>query len=102
MLKIDFLGLKTLTSIQHAVNAIEKRTGVAIDWVNLPLEDAPTFSLLNQGKTMGIFQLESGGMQELAKQLHIDTFEEMIAVTSLYRPGPMEMIPSFIQRKNAS
>ncbi len=100
MLKIDFLGLKTLTSIQHAVQAIKKSRGKEIDWVNLPLDDKPTFDLLNQGKTMGIFQLESGGMQDLAKQLHIDKFEEIIAVGALYRPGPMEMIPSFINRKH--
>lgn len=100
MLKIDFLGLKTLTSIQHAVVAIKRRRGKEIDWINLPLDDKPTFDLLNQGKTMGIFQLESGGMQDLAKQLHIDKFEEIIAVGALYRPGPMEMIPSFINRKH--
>lgn len=100
MLKIDFLGLKTLTSIQHAVDAIKKRRGKIIDWVNLPLDDKPTFDLLNQGRTMGVFQLESGGMQDLAKQLHIDKFEEIIAVGALYRPGPMEMIPSFINRKH--
>lgn len=100
MLKIDFLGLKTLTSIQHVVNAIRKKRGKEIDWVNLPLDDGPTFDLLNQGKTMGVFQLESGGMQDLAKQLHIDRFEEIIAVGALYRPGPMEMIPSFINRKH--
>ncbi len=100
MLKIDFLGLKTLTSIQHAVDEIKKKRGQSIDWVNLPLDDKPTFDLLNQGKTMGVFQLESGGMQDLAKQLHIDKFEEIIAVGALYRPGPMEMIPSFINRKH--
>lgn len=100
MLKIDFLGLKTLTSIQKAVDAIEKSSGNSIDWVNLPFDDAPTFDLLNQGKTLGIFQLESTGMQELARNLHIDTFEEIIAVGALYRPGPMEMIPSFINRKH--
>jgi DNA polymerase-3 subunit alpha len=100
MLKIDFLGLKTLTSIQHAVDAIKKRRGEMIDWINLPLDDKATFDLLNQGKTMGVFQLESGGMQDLAKQLHIDKFEEIIAVGALYRPGPMEMIPSFINRKH--
>lgn len=99
-LKIDFLGLKTLTSIQLAVDEVKESCGVSLDWVNLPLDDPKTFSLLNQGKTLGIFQLESGGMQELAKQLHIDKFEEIIAVGSLYRPGPMEMIPSFIQRKH--
>ncbi len=100
LLKIDFLGLKTLTSVQRAVNAVQESRSVALDWVNLPLEDLTTFELLNQGKTQGIFQLESGGMQELAKQLHIDKFEEIIAVGALYRPGPMEMIPSFIQRKH--
>jgi DNA polymerase III subunit alpha len=100
MLKIDFLGLKTLTSLQHAVVAIKKSKGIELDWVNLPLEDKTTFDLLNQGKTMGVFQLESGGMQDLAKQLHIDKFEEIIAVGALYRPGPMEMIPSFINRKH--
>lgn len=100
MLKIDFLGLKTLTSIQLAVDAIAESEGTKIDWVNLPLDDAPTFDLLNQGKTLGIFQLESGGMQELSRHLHIDKFEEIIAVGALYRPGPMEMIPSFIRRKH--
>jgi DNA polymerase-3 subunit alpha len=100
MLKIDFLGLKTLTSIQKTVDAIAEQGGERIDWVNLPLEDQKTFNLLNQGKTQGVFQLESTGMQELAKQLHIDKFEEIIAVGALYRPGPMEMIPSFINRKH--
>lgn len=100
MLKIDFLGLKTLTAIQLAVDAIKESKNITIDWENLSLEDGPTFALLNQGKTLGIFQLESAGMQELAKQLHIDKFEEICAVGALYRPGPMEMIPSYINRKH--
>ncbi len=100
MLKIDFLGLKTLTSIQIAVDAIYERLGIKIDWINLDLDDPKTFELLNQGKTLGLFQMESGGMQDLAKQLHLDKFEEIIAVLSLYRPGPMDMIPSFIARKH--
>ncbi|TXI40421.1 MAG: DNA polymerase III subunit alpha, partial [Nitrosomonas sp.] len=100
MLKIDFLGLKTLTSIQLAVDAIKQRTGREIDWINLPLDDKATFELLNQGKTTTVFQLESGGMQDLARQLHLDRFEEIIAVGALYRPGPMDMIPSFINRKH--
>lgn len=100
MLKIDFLGLKTLTSIQTCVNEITRNTGKKIDWANLPLDDQNTFDLLNQGKTLGVFQLESGGMQDLAKQLHIDMFEEIVAVGALYRPGPMDMIPSFINRKH--
>lgn len=100
MLKVDFLGLKTLTAIQMAVDEIFKTSGNKIDWVNLPLDNIETFNLLNQGKTLGIFQLESAGMQDLAKQLHLDKFEEIIAVGALYRPGPMDMIPSFINRKH--
>ncbi len=100
MLKIDFLGLKTLTSIQKAVEALREHKGKEIHWAELPLDDKKTFDLLNQGKTSGIFQLESSGMQDLARQLHIDKFEEIIAVGALYRPGPMEMIPSFIARKH--
>lgn len=100
MLKIDFLGLKTLTCIQKCTDAIQKRYQKKIGWETLPLDDPETFILLNQGRTLGVFQLESGGMQDLAKQLHIDTFEEIIAVGALYRPGPMDMIPSFIQRKH--
>jgi DNA polymerase-3 subunit alpha len=100
MLKIDFLGLKTLTSIQKTVDAVNRRLESPLDWVNLELDNKTAFELLNQGKTSGVFQLESSGMQELAKQLHIDKFEEIIAVGALYRPGPMEMIPSFIHRKH--
>lgn len=100
MLKIDFLGLKTLTAIQLAVDDIKESEGKNIDWISLPLDDPATFALLNQGKTLGLFQLESGGMQELARQLHIDKFEEIFFVNALYRPGPMEMIPSFIARKH--
>ena len=91
LLKIDLLGLKTLTSIQKAVHAIAI-TYNEIDWRNLPLNDPKTFTLLNHGKTLGVFQLESTGMQELARNLHIDKFEEIIAAISLYRPGPMEML----------
>jgi DNA polymerase-3 subunit alpha len=100
MLKIDFLGLKTLTSIQKCADMVGVNTGEKIDWTNLPLDNKATFDLLNQGKTLGVFQLESGGMQDLAKQLHIDVFEEIIAVGALYRPGPMDMIPSFCNRKH--
>lgn len=100
MLKIDFLGLKTLTAIQACVEAIQASTNKIIDWINLPLDDGPTFALLNQGKTLGTFQLESAGMQDLARNLHLDKFEEIIAVGALYRPGPMDMIPSYINRKH--
>ncbi len=100
MLKVDFLGLKTLTSIQKCVDGIRESKGINIDWINLPLDDEKTFELLNQGKTSGVFQLESAGMQDLARHLHLDRFEEIIAVGALYRPGPMDMIPSFINRKH--
>ncbi len=100
MLKMDFLGLKTLTCIQKAVDIIEKTQNIKIDWENLPLDDAATFKLLNQGKTLGVFQLESAGMADLAIKLHLDKFEEVIAAIALYRPGPMSMIPSFINRKH--
>ena len=100
MLKMDFLGLKTLTAIKTAIDQIHQSTGTLIDWINLPLDDKTTFELLNQGKTLGVFQLESGGMQDLSRQLHLDCFEEIIAVGALYRPGPMDMIPSFIERKH--
>ncbi len=100
MLKVDFLGLKTLTSIQKAVDSIKETKNIDIDAYDLPLDDKAAFSLLNQGKTLGVFQLESAGMQELARQLHLDKFEEIIAVVSLYRPGPMDMIPSFCARKH--
>ncbi len=99
MLKIDFLGLKTLTSIQKAVNALAGKGQMQQDWRSLPLNNEQAFSLLNQGKTLGVFQLESGGMKDLAKNLHLDKFEEIIAAISLYRPGPMEMIPSYVNRK---
>ena len=100
MLKVDFLGLKTLTAIQLACDQIKVRHGKVIDWIDLSLDDKATFELLNQGKTLGVFQLESGGMQDLALKLHLDKFEEIIAVGALYRPGPMDMIPSFINRKH--
>ena len=100
MLKVDFLGLKTLTSIHIASQAIYKKTGILLQAATLPLDDRNTFSLLHQGKTMGIFQMESRGMQELAKNLRPDAFEEIIAIGALYRPGPMDMIPSFIDRKH--
>lgn len=100
MLKIDFLGLKTLTSLQTCADEIEKNTGHKVEWSNLPLDDRLTFDLINTGKTLGVFQIETGGMADLAKQLHIDFFEEIIAVVALFRPGPMDMIPSFINRKH--
>ena len=100
MLKIDFLGLKTLTVIQKTVEIIKKSHNVEIDWTNLPLDDKATFQTIGNGKTSGIFQLESTGMTDLVKKLKVDAFPEIVAIISLYRPGPMAMIPSFIARKH--
>lgn len=102
MLKVDFLGLKTLTSIQLCVDALKKYRHITIDCENIPLEDEAAFHLLDQGQTLGVFQIEDGGMQDLSRQLHLDKFEEIIAMIALYRPGPMEMIPSFIARKHGT
>lgn len=99
MLKVDFLGLKTLTLLNLCASFVKASRAVDIDWRALPLDDGATFTLLNQGHTLGVFQIENGGMQDLARQLHLDTFEEIVALVSLYRPGPMEMIPTFIARK---
>ena len=99
LLKIDFLGLKTLTSLQKAVQFIQEVHRISLNLNELPLNDIKTLSLLSEGKTLTIFQFESAGFREMARKLHLDKFEEIIAAVSLYRPGPMEMIPSFIDRK---
>jgi DNA polymerase-3 subunit alpha len=98
MLKMDFLGLTTLTIIQEAENLIHRHTpGFRTD--QIPLDDAPAFALLNRGETCGVFQLESGGMVNLCKQFGVDRIEDIIALIALYRPGPMELIPDYIERK---
>jgi len=100
LLKMDFLGLKTLTIISDAqdnVRHTRKMPGFDIEKVSL--EDQPTFDLLNSGKTVGVFQLESGGMQQLCRQIGLSSFEEIIALIALYRPGPMQFIPQFIEGK---
>ncbi len=99
MLKVDFLGLKTLTVLKLCADDVNRTRTSTIDWCNLPLDDKKTFSLINQGRTLGVFQIEEGGMQDLVQKLHIDRFEEIVALLSLYRPGPMEMIPTYIARK---
>jgi len=98
MLKMDFLGLKTLTCIRMACDAV----GGDIDPLKLSLDDKRAFELISHGKTLGVFQMESGGMQDLGRSLHVDRFEEIIAVGALYRPGPMDMIPSFCARKHGT
>src|SRR3954468_6078029 len=98
MLKMDFLGLKTLTVIEDTVTLIRARVpDFAIS--ELPFDDQNTFALLNRGETVGIFQLESGGMTSLCKNFDVQKIDDIIALIALYRPGPMELIPDFIKRK---
>ena len=98
MLKMDFLGLKTLTVIQDAVSLINQHVP-DFEITGISLEDEMTYKLLNAGETCGVFQLESGGMVALCKQFGVDSIEDIIALIALYRPGPMDLIPEFIDRK---
>ncbi len=100
LLKMDFLGLKTLTIINDAIDEIERRHGLRIDPDNLPLDDEKTYQLFQRGETNGVFQFESVGMQKNLKELKPDKFEDLIAMNALYRPGPMEYIPNYIARKH--
>ncbi|MDZ7605096.1 MAG: DNA polymerase III subunit alpha [Cyclobacteriaceae bacterium] len=100
MLKMDFLGLKTLSIIKTALENIKKRHGLDIDIDKIPLDDATTFELYQKGQTNGTFQFESAGMQKHLRALKPDKFEDLIAMNALYRPGPMEYIPNFIKRKH--
>jgi DNA polymerase-3 subunit alpha len=99
LLKMDFLGLKTLSIIKDAVANIKKSRGIYIDIENLPLDDKLTFDLFSNGETTGIFQFESTGMKRYLRELMPNRFEDLIAMNALYRPGPMEYIPQFIRRK---
>ncbi len=100
LLKMDFLGLKNLTIIQHALKIIEKTKGLKIEIDDIPLDDEKSYDLLQKALTTGVFQLESGGMKRYLKQLKPTTFEDVIAMVALYRPGPMDWIPDFISRKH--
>ena len=99
LLKMDFLGLRTLTIIQDAVDSIRRTADPKFDMETVPLDDAKTFALLNTGRTTAVFQLESGGMQALCRQLSINSIEEIVALIALYRPGPMDLIPQYIRGK---
>lgn len=100
LLKMDFLGLTTLTIIKTALKNIKKSKGIDIDIDTVPLGDERTYQLFQRGETTGAFQFESPGMQKYLKQLKPDKFEDLIAMNALYRPGPMEYIPAFINRKH--
>lgn len=99
LIKFDFLGLRNLTIIDNAIKYVEQRTGKKIDIHDIPLNDPKTYKLLSEGKTIGVFQLESRGMQKLAKDLKPTKLTDITAMVALYRPGPMELIPSFIKGK---
>jgi DNA polymerase-3 subunit alpha len=98
LVKFDFLGLKTLTVLERALGYLEKR-GVELDLLNLPLKDPATFELMASGQTIGVFQLESQGMRDTLRKMRCESLEEIIALISLYRPGPMEMIDTYVDRK---
>jgi DNA polymerase III subunit alpha len=100
VIKMDFLGLKTLTIIRDALILIEQNHGIKIDIDTIPLDDKITFELYQRGETNGTFQFESAGMQKHLKELKPDKFEDLIAMNALYRPGPIEYIPNFIARKH--
>ena len=98
LVKFDFLGLKTLTVLERATELLRKR-GIEVDLSKVPLDDTETFAMLTRADTAGVFQLESSGMRDVLRKLKPDVFEDIIAVVALYRPGPMDNIPSFINRK---
>ena len=100
LIKMDFLGLKTLSELKEACANIKRTRGIDVDLDNIPIDDPKTYELYQQGRTVGTFQFESNGMQKYLRELHPTVFEDLIAMNALYRPGPMDYIPSFIARKN--
>ncbi|MGB2753781.1 MAG: DNA polymerase III subunit alpha [Phycisphaerae bacterium] len=100
LLKMDFLGLRTLSTIERAVRLVREHRGVAVDLERIGLEDAEVFGLFQRGETKGIFQFESAGMRDLLQKIRPDKLEDLIAANALYRPGPMIMIDSFLERKH--
>lgn len=100
LIKFDFLGLKTLTVIKKAVDWIKLSHGIDLNMDELPLDDKDTYEMLQRGDTSAVFQFESPGMRDVHKQIKPDRFEDLIAIVSLYRPGPMDNIPTYIKRKH--
>jgi len=100
LLKMDFLGLRTLSIIERTLDWIEEQTGRRIDFRSVPDDDRETYALLSRGETTGVFQLESPGMRRVLKELKPSSFEDIISVLALYRPGPMEFIPKFVRAKH--
>jgi len=100
LIKMDFLGLKTLSQLKEACRIVKEAHGIDIDIDNIPIDDPLTYKLYQEGRTVGTFQFESAGMRKYLKELHPTVFEDLIAMNALYRPGPMDYIPQFIKRKN--
>ena len=100
LIKMDFLGLKTLSELKEACANVKQTLGIEVDLDHIPIDDPKTYELYQQGRTIGTFQFESSGMQKYLRELHPTVFEDLIAMNALYRPGPMDYIPSFIARKN--
>lgn len=100
LLKMDFLGLRTLTLIDNCIKAVKRQLGTTIDIDHLPLDDPKTYQLFTEGKTSGLFQFESDGMRDILKRFHPDRLEHLTALNALYRPGPMQMIDDFIKRRH--
>ena len=100
LIKMDFLGLKTLSVIKEAVENIRQSKGIELNIDNIPIDDPATYKLYSEGRTVGTFQFESAGMQKYLRELQPSTFEDLIAMNALYRPGPMDYIPDFIDRKH--
>ena len=100
LLKMDFLGLRTLTVIQNAVNNVKRSQGIALDISNIDMNDSQVLASIGTGHCEGIFQLESAGMKNFMKELKPDSLEDIIAGISLYRPGPMDFIPRYLEGKN--
>ncbi|WP_311442422.1 DNA polymerase III subunit alpha [Hoylesella enoeca] len=99
LIKMDFLGLKTLSILKEAVENVKMSTGIEVDLDHIPIDDPLTYKLYCDGRTVGTFQFESAGMQKYLRELHPTVFEDLIAMNALYRPGPMDYIPDFIARK---
>ena len=100
LIKMDFLGLKTLSELKEAVKNVKESKGIDVNLDEIPIDDELTYQLYQKGKTIGTFQFESAGMQKYLRELHPTVFEDLIAMNALYRPGPMDYIPDFIDRKN--
>ena len=100
LLKMDFLGLKTLTVIRNTCEMVQRTHGLTVPIDSLPLDDKKTYDLLNRAETLGVFQLESGGMRDLCRKFQIGSVEHITALVALYRPGPMDLIPDFIKRRH--